>query len=155
MFTLLGGVLGFMGSAFPEILALFKNNQSNKHQISLMEKQLLAQENKVKLDLEIMQNKASLEESKSLYKFASQTSNIKWITALQSSVRPIITYAFFMLFASVKISYIYILIYSQNIPIESALIMIWDEETQALFSTIIAFWFGQRALLKIRSSSNS
>jgi len=41
-------------------------------------------------------------ESKALYAHASQSSGVKWMEALRASVRSVITYAFFILFATVK-----------------------------------------------------
>ncbi len=73
-----------------------------------------------------------------------------WVDALRASVRPIITYAFFLLFASVKGSALYVLIVVEGILLAEALPRIWDPETQALFAAAMSFWFGQRALSKLR-----
>ena len=153
MFTFLGGVLGFFGSAFPDILGIFKDKQNKKHELAMLEKQISMQNARAQINLEQMNVKADIEESKSLYKHASKISDIPWVNALQSSVRPVITYAFFLLFAVVKTSALFVLINHQDMDISNALIEIWDLETQSLFATVMAFWFGQRALMKVRHSS--
>jgi len=33
----------------------------------------------------------------------------------------------------------------QGVPFDDAMSMLWDEDTQALFASIIAFWFGSQA----------
>ncbi len=90
-------------------------------------------------------------ESKALYAHASQPSGVKWVEALRASVRPIITYAFFILFATVKTAALFKLL-DQGVGITDGLIAVWDAETQALFAAVMSFWFGQRALAKFRSN---
>ena len=61
---------------------------------------------------------------------------VAWVDALRASVRPIITYAFFLLFASVKGSALYVLIAVEGLLLAEALPRIWDPETQALFAAV-------------------
>lgn len=95
--------------------------------------------------------KADVAESKALYTHASQPSGVKWVEALRVSVRPIITYAFCILFAIVKTAALFKLL-DQGFGIIDGLIAVWDGETQALFAGVMSFWFGQRALAKFRSN---
>nr|VFK48440.1 MAG: hypothetical protein BECKTC1821D_GA0114238_106110 [Candidatus Kentron sp. TC] len=92
---------------------------------------------------------ADVVESKALYAHASQPSGVKRVEALRASVRPIITYAFFILFATVKTAALFKLL-DQGVDLTSGLIAVWDVETQALFAAVMSFWFGQRALAKYR-----
>ena len=61
-------------------------------------------------------------------------------------MRPILTYAFFLLFAAVKIAGLYVMTRFDGMSLAVALPILWDAETQALFAAVMAFWFGQRAL---------
>jgi len=88
-------------------------------------------------------------ESKALYAHASQPKGIKWMEALRTSVRPIFTYAFFILFATVKTAALFKLL-DQGVGITDGLIAVWDAETRALFAAVMSFWFGQRAVAKYR-----
>jgi len=99
--------------------------------------------------LEEIEVQADIAESKALYKHDARV-GIGWVDGLRASVRPIITYAFFMLFAAVKGSGLYMLIVVEGLLIAEALPRIWDEETQALFAAVMSFWFGSRALSKFR-----
>ncbi len=79
----------------------------------------------------------------------------KWVDALAGSVRPTITYLFFLLYALVKWAQFQVLI-TPSMPWLTALtpaqamLAIWGEDDMALFTAIIAFWFGQRSLIKFR-----
>ncbi len=67
-------------------------------------------------------------------------------------MRPVITYAFFLLFATVKTAALYVLIVDQGLTAAQALPQIWGPETQALFAAVMSFWFGQRTLAKGEAS---
>ena len=77
-------------------------------------------------------------------------SDTKWVENLRASVRPFLTYAFFGLFAIVKITALCQLLY-QGESIADALDKVWDGETEALFAIVISYWFGQRTFSKSRS----
>ena len=66
-------------------------------------------------------------------------------------MRPVITYLFFAMFAAVKGTLIYALIASQNVEWTAAIQAAWDDDTAAIFSAIMAFWFGNRAMSKARA----
>ena len=61
-----------------------------------------------------------------------------------------ITYAFFLLFAIVKVTALVSFMHADAISWIEALQRIWDEETQALFAAVMAFWFGSRHIQKMR-----
>jgi hypothetical protein len=72
------------------------------------------------------------------------------MSALQKSVRPVITYAFFGLFAAIEIALLQETL-SNGTPLSEALNTLWDDDTKAIFAAIISFWFGSRAVEKARS----
>ncbi|MCC3862535.1 hypothetical protein [Pseudemcibacter aquimaris] len=151
MLTLLGSLLGFFSSAFPDFLKLWRDHSDRKHELAILDRQLEAQRQGHTQRLEEIQVEADVAESKALYAHASQPSGVKWVEALRASVRPIITYAFFILFATVKTAALFKLL-DQGVDLTSGLIAVWDAETQALFAAVMSFWFGQRALAKFRSN---
>ena len=95
MFTLLGSLLGFAGSIFPEILGLFREGQDNRHELAIMDRQIEMSKQDHIQRLEEIGAQADIAESQALYKHASKTSGVKWVEGLRASVRPVITYAFF------------------------------------------------------------
>ena len=152
MLTLLGSLIGFISSAFPDFLNIWQDRSDKKHELAILDRQMEAQKQGYNQRLEEIHVQADISESQALYKHASQPSGVRWVEALRASVRPILTYAFFALFATVKISALLNLLDS-GAPITDSLIAIWDIETQALFAAVMSFWFGQRALSKFRSNS--
>jgi hypothetical protein len=75
---------------------------------------------------------------------------LQWVEALQASVRPVITYALFLVFAMVKVSAMVTLLQTDRITLMTALQATWDEENQALFSAVTSFWFSSRPISKMR-----
>ena len=146
MLTLLGSLLGFLGSAFPQILKLFQEAHDRRHELAILDKQLEQQRQGHEQRLEEIRNDGEIKQSLALYQHDSQPAGYKWVEALRASVRPVLTYAFFLLFAAVKISGLYTMVGLDGMSLAVALPLIWDAETQALFAAIMTFWFGQRAL---------
>ncbi len=149
MLTLLGSLLGFVTSAFPDLLGLFRDWQDRKHELAILDRQMEQMKLGHQQRLEEIEVQADIAESKALYRHDKPV-GVAWVDALRATVRPVITYAFFLLFASVKGSALYVLIAVEGLLLAEALPRIWDPETQALFAAVMSFWFGQRALSKLR-----
>jgi hypothetical protein len=71
------------------------------------------------------------------------------IAGLQKSVRPVITYCFFGLFAAIEVSLLMDAL-DKGADLTQALNVLWDDDTKAIFAAIISFWFGSRAIDKSR-----
>jgi hypothetical protein len=140
--------LGFLGSAFPQILKLFQEAHDRRHELAILDKQMEQQRQGHSQRLEEIRIEGEIKQSVALYQHDSQPAGYKWVEALRASVRPILTYAFFLLFAAVKIAGLYTMVGFDGMSLAVALPLIWDAETQALFAAIMTFWFGQRAMGK-------
>ncbi len=137
MLTLLGSLLGFLGSAFPSVLKLFQDKRDKAHELALLQLQMEAQTKQGGQRLEEIQIASQAAEMQALYA-SIQPTNVPWVDALNGTVRPVIAYAFFALYAAIKLSAIGTHgLYPENI---------WTEEDPALFAGIVSFYFGQRAL---------
>ncbi|EKD97549.1 MAG: hypothetical protein ACD_23C00871G0003 [uncultured bacterium] len=150
MLTLLGSLLGFLSSTFPEFLKLFRDSQDRKHELAILDRQMEQQRLGHTQRLEEIQIAADIAESQALYSYANHPMGTPWVEALQASVRPVITYAFFLVFAVVKVSTLVIALQIDGITLTAALQASWDEETQALFAAVMSFWFGSRQISKMR-----
>tara|TARA_R100000406_G_scaffold91913_2_gene80247 strand:+ start:506 stop:982 length:477 start_codon:yes stop_codon:yes gene_type:complete len=148
MISLLGTLLGFGTSIVPEVLGYFKQSQANKQELAMMEAKAKYAKQLSELKLKELDAQAEIQETQSLYEHDRAIDAGGFVNALRGSVRPILTYLFFLAFASVKGVMIYAMITNQNIDWVTAVQTAWDEETQAIFSAIIAFWFGNRAMGK-------
>ena len=147
MITLLGSLLGFGTSFLPEVLNYFKRGQEQKHELQRikMEIELMAKRSEFKI--QELDKEAEIKEAEGLYKHDSVDAG-GFINALRGSVRPIITYAFFGLFVAIKVTALISLMSLPEMQLNMALSMIWDDQTAGLFSAIMAFWFGNRAVSK-------
>ena len=150
MLTLLGSLLGFLSSTFPDLLKLWQDRADRHHELAILDRQMEQMRLGHNQRLEAIGLEVDIAETQALYHHDSQPSGVKWVDGLRASVRPVITYAFFLLFTLVKTSALIALVNEQGMTLIEALPQIWDPETQALFAAVMSFWFGQRALNKIR-----
>ena len=152
MISLLGSLLGFGTSSIPMIMGFFEKKQANKQELLMLEAKARYASELSKLKLQEMDAQADIEEVKGLYKHAeslAQANKSTFVSALQASVRPVITYAFFSVFAFVKITYVIMAVRSGT-EVLPAILEAWDAESQTIFAAIISFWFGNR-LFKARN----
>ena len=138
MITLLGSLLGFISAAFPDLLKIWRDAADRKHELAILQMQMEQQRQGHTNRLEEINVQADIAESRALYK--TYNTGIKWVDALNGTVRPIIAYSFFILYAVVKAMQ-----FSADMPW-----LLWTAEDQAIFAGIISFYFGQRAMSKLR-----
>ena len=147
MITLLGSLLGFGTSCLPEVLNYFKRGQEQKHELQRMKMEIELMAKRSEFKIQELDKEAEIKEAEGLYKHDSVDAG-GFINALRGSVRPIITYAFFGLFVAIKVTTLISLMNLPEMQLNMALSMIWDDQTAGLFSAIMAFWFGNRAVSK-------
>lgn len=146
MITLLGTLIGFLGSLVPDAMKLLRDHQDRQHELTLLKLQMQQQREGVSQRLEEIQLQADVAQSKALYQ--TWRSEIRWVDALNGTVRPVLAYAFFLLYALVKGLQFSAMTWDAPLPWQVA--ALWGAEDQAIFSGIIAFYFGQRAMSKVR-----
>lgn len=154
MLTILGSLIGFLGSFAPKVLQMWQDKKDKAHELAVMQVQIQVQKDIGAQRLEEVRTTAESAEMQALYEHAKFVpSGVKWVDAvlalLTGSVRPVITYAFFALYAIVKwaqatsVSAFY-----SNITWTTAMAKTWTEEDSAIFATIVSFWFSGRMLQK-------
>ena len=150
MLSILGSLIGFAGSALPAVLGHFKEKESTKKQLELAKLQADLVKQGAEIDLMKFNAMAIDNEHERLIKhdIAMQQDHgpLAW---LRKSVRPTITYMFFFLFAAVKVSTLQVALADTG-NFNDAILIVWDDETQAMFAAIISFWFGSRAIEKVK-----
>ncbi|MEK9917989.1 MAG: hypothetical protein VW496_01225 [Pelagibacteraceae bacterium] len=151
MISLLGTLLGFGTSIVPEVLGYFKQRQANQQELNMLEAKAKYADKLSELKIKELDAQADIVEAQSIYQHDSNLDSGAFVNALRGSVRPVITYAFFVLFATVKGVTLYTMVTTEGMDLSAGMLAIWDEETQAIFSAIIAFWFGNRAMSKARA----
>lgn len=151
MLSLLGTLLGFGTSIVPEILGYFKQRQANQQQLDMLQAKAQYAAQLSELKLKELDVEAEITETKGLYEHDQSLDSGTFVNGLRGSVRPVLTYLFFVMFATVKGTLLFAAVQDPAVNFETAILMIWDGETQAIFSAIIAFWFGNRAMSKARA----
>lgn len=147
MLALLSPIFGILGSLLPSVVRIFERKQEIKYEIELTKIKLDAAEKQADLNFNIEMVKGDAESRQSALDHDKSLDGGVVINALRASVRPVITYTFFFVFVAVKVAAAHVMLSTgQSVP--EMLKAVWDPETMALFSTIIAFWFGSRVMEK-------
>ena len=147
---LLGSVLGFGGSVVPAITDHFKTKSSNKFELQKMEKMAELRAAGFDHEMKMFETQAADNEHKRLIEHdISINQGTGIIAGLQKSVRPVITYCFFGLFAVIEITLLMEAL-EKGTDFSDAINILWDDDTKAIFAAIISFWFGSRAIDKSR-----
>ena len=147
MMTLLATLVGFISSAFPDMLKLWRDAADRKHELKILEMQMAQAAQGHANRLEEIHTQADIAESRALYR--TFYSGIKWVDALNGTVRPVLAYAFFLLYFTIKCMQFAVVDLGNPLPWHMD--MLWSVEDQAIFAGIISFYFGQRAMAKVRS----
>ena len=162
MFSLLGSLLGFTTSALPSLLNFFQQKSDQKHEremaqlqidreLALAEKGFASQEKIEAIKLEEIQTQSQADEMVSLYandsKISEDDKAAPWIHTARASVRPVISLGLFALFVVIEIaSFIYG--WNKGMDAGALIDIIWDDQTQQIWSAIIMFHFGSRAFAR-------
>lgn len=148
MMTLLGSLLGFVSAAFPDLLKLWRDRADRQHELTILRMQMEQAAQGHQQKLEEINTQADIAESRALYK--TYYSGIKWVDALNGTVRPVLAYAFFILYFVIKCMQFTMVDLTSPLPWHMD--MLWSVEDQAIFAGIISFYFGQRAMSKVRGN---
>lgn len=145
--AILSPLLGIFGSLLPNIVRIFEKREENKHEIELTKLKMDAAALQAEANLDTETIKAIVSDGQSIRLHDSTLDGGKFLNALRASIRPVITYVFFLTFILIKIIAMGTMI-AAGADIPTIVSTVWDVETMALFSTIMAFWFGSRFLEK-------
>lgn len=154
MMTLLASLLGFVSSAFPDLLKLWRDAADRKHELAILQMQMEQAAQGHAQRLEEIGVHADIAESKALYK-RDQRIGIDWVDSLRGSVRPLLTYAFFLAYVFFKYAEFHALQNSGLPWLDSAatwqqVAAVWKAEDSAIFAGIMSYWFGSRGMEKAR-----
>ena len=141
MLTLLGSLLGFVTSTGPSIFKTFMDAKADvrdkEHELKLMAQQSQDRRDEAVISSAGQANVAVQTSAQEHTKRASQ-----WVVDLSATVRPMITYFFFLEFVLLS------LLSAFGVITEGMYQEIWSANIEAIFATIVAFWFGQRLVSK-------
>lgn len=150
MIAIISAILGFITSFGPSILKYFERKQEIKHELALNELRIKYAERSTELNVILEEAKAAAREGDDLRRHDMSLRGGSFIESLRASIRPVITYIFFLVFVAIKGLIMWKFMETGTADFltnfKGALEAIWDQETQAIFSAVIGFWFGQRAI---------
>lgn len=171
MLTIFSTLVSFLMGGLPKILDLFQDRADKSHELKLAQMQTerelqlaaagyVAQQQIEAIKLEEIQVQSASDEKISLVDAQKAEMNAiyahdislnegtsRWMKDLRASVRPVITYGFFFLLVAIDATLAYKGI-TTGVEFNILADQLWDNETQALFASIIAFHFGGRAFGK-------
>ena len=134
------------------IYAFYQSTVWFKQELAMLEAKAQYAQALSSMKLEELDAKAEIVETEKLYEHdMALASHGGWVVSLQASVRPVITYLFMATFIAVEGGLVYSLIANQNVDWPTALESAFGDEEMAMFSAILSFWFGNRAMSKARA----
>jgi len=160
MMTLFSTLLSFLMGGLPKLFDFFQDRADKSHELALAQMQterelalrkagLEAQERIEHIQTEQIQITADVAERQALYAhdIAIGQGASQWVINARAMVRPAITYGLFILFAFVEIFGFWFAFYKE-VPFDLALELLWDNETQIIWASVVSFWFGTQAFGK-------
>jgi len=160
MITLLSTLVSFLAGGLPKLLDFFQDKSDKKHELALTnlqkEKELemvklgfVAQQRVEEIRTDQIAMQTAVQERESLYKHDIEIGKgaSQWVVNLRASVRPAITYGLFLIFCFVEVAGFW---YATQVEADFSVVLdqLWDDETQLIWASVVAFWFGTQAFSK-------
>lgn len=153
MLSLLGAIVGLLGSLGPRILGYFEARQNHRQELELLQ---LQSANQLKM-MEIgftqrmaeINATADIQSETAAFAAALQPSGVTWIDGFNAFVRPFLALMFFALYAAVKVAQ-YSILNVDGVTPSQVLVSMWGNEDWATWSAVITFYFGNRTFNKER-----
>jgi len=171
MMTLLSTVISFLMGGLPKILDFFQDKSDKSHELALARMQterelelrkagFEAQERVEHIHTEQLQIESDAQSKQTLINaqqaemqalYAHDTSlnegTSTWVKNFRALVRPVITYGFFFLLVAIDLG-LFFYGWHKGTDFKELADLLWDNDTQALFASILSFHFGGRAFGK-------
>jgi len=169
--TLISTLISFLAGGLPKILDFFQDKSDKKHELELAQLQAAHELEMSKQGFDAQAKVEDIHTQQIQIQTAAQTQQTlidaqkaemqalyghdaslgdgtsQWVKNVRALVRPVITFGFFGLLVFIDTG-LFWYGWNRGTDFTSLANMLWDGETQALFSSIIAFHFGGRAFGK-------
>lgn len=153
MIELLGLVFGGVLRLLPEFLGIVKARKDADHEYRMTELQLKIDEARAKhaLDLahaqsEIAATAGEMDAWAAAIRGQSQTSGVRWIDALSSSVRPVLTYWWVLVLYSGAKALQIVVGLDAGVTLAEFVPILVTEFDRAVIALILSFWFVDRSI---------
>jgi hypothetical protein len=145
--TILGGFMGGVLRLAPEVLKFFDSKNERSHELRMGEQNLklvqLQQAGQLAIADRTMEGNqfvSAMEAMKVGIEAQGKQTGIKWVDAMAATVRPVITYWIFFLYAIIKSALILVAI-ETNVPVGQVALAAWTAADDAMLSAVLTFWF--------------
>lgn len=171
MMTLLSTVISFLMGGLPKILEFFQDRADKGHELALAKMQterelelrkagFEAQERVEHIHTEQLQIESDAQSKQTLinaqqaemqavyaHDMSLNEGTSVWVRNFRALVRPVITYGFFFLLVAIDVG-LFFYGWNRGTDFRELADLLWDNDTQALFASILSFHFGGRAFGK-------
>ena len=160
MMTILSTVISFLIGGVPKLLDRWQDSADKKHELELarmqterelqmLEKGYVAQAKIEEIRTEQVAIQADAQTHMALlqHDIESAKGASTWVINARAMVRPAITYGMFGLLVFVDV-FGFIYAFKTGVDFNTALDQLWDDDSQQIFASIIAFYFGGQAFRK-------
>lgn len=160
MLTILSTVVSFLMGGVPKLLDIWQDSKDKSHELELarmqteremqmMERGYAAQAKveEIRTDQIAIQSEAQTHIALLQHDIESAKGASQWVINARAMVRPAITYGMFALLVFVDI-FGFLYAFKTGVAFDTALNLLWDDDSQQIFASIIAFYFGGQAFKK-------
>ena len=158
--TILSTVISFLIGGVPKLLDRWQDKADKAHELELarmqterelqmLEKGYVAQAKIEEIRTEQVAIQADAQTHMALlqHDIESAKGASTWVINARAMVRPAITYGMFGLLVFVDV-FGFIYAFKTGVDFNTALDQLWDDDSQQIFASIIAFYFGGQAFKK-------
>ena len=143
--TLLGSLLGGVFRIAPEFLKWLDRRGEREHELKMLNSEMEFAKIRGEIamrEAEARMTVSELDAMSEALKEQGQTARAagKWVAALSASVRPIVTYAFVIVYFLVKFA-AYLLAIGQGGEWKEVLVSMWSQDDMAILMLILTFHF--------------
>lgn len=158
MLTILSALLGGLLRMAPEIMKFLDKRNERAHELAMFDKQLEADKLKASAAQALEEtrgaNALQLGDLQALIeatKAQAQKTSIAWVDAVNSTVRPFLTYWWAVILYTVAMACeFYGLVWISHQPAWSSMLQIFGEPEKAIAASMISFWFVDRTIMHMR-----
>ena len=160
MLTLFTTLISFLSGGLPKLLDFFQDKQDKKHELALAQIQVQmqleaqkagfqAQERVEEIHTEQIQIQTQATERQALYAHDIEIGKgaAQWVINARAMVRPTITYGLFFLLVAIDIAGVWYA-WTMDVPFPDMMKLIWGDDTQIIWASVVSFWFGTQAFGK-------
>jgi hypothetical protein len=135
----------------PELFAIFGKKADNKHELAMFDRQLKmdALRGKQALEQTQMQGQYALSGKEldaliSAVSAQAQPTGIRWVDAINSLVRPVLTFYWCIILYTVALIAQYVALTANGVSAPEAILQIWGDQERSTAAMIMGFWFVDR-----------